>query len=68
MVMNRLSVSMPRVTCFLTELLEAEAAKLPVGAGGFRWGGQYLVQLANEAPSDSKALVQICFAAHPSGL
>ncbi len=53
---------------FLTELSKAEAAKLPVGVAGFCWGGQHIVRLATEAPSDSKALVDVCFAAHPSGL
>jgi len=68
MFKNRLSVSMPRVMSFLTKLREAEAAKLPVGVAGFCWGGQHLVRLATDAPSDSKALVDVCFAAHPSGL
>jgi dienelactone hydrolase len=68
MFKNRLSVSMPRVVSFLTELRKAEAVKLPVGVAGFCWGGQHLVHLACEASSDSKALVDVCFAAHPSGL
>lgn len=67
MYKNRLSVTMPRVKSFLTELRKAEAAKLPVGVAGFCWGGQHLVQLASEAPSDGN-LVDVCFAANPSGL
>jgi dienelactone hydrolase len=68
MFKNRLSVTMPRVVSFLTELRKAEAAKLPVGIAGFCWGGQHAVQLAAGASADSKALVNVCFTAHPSAL
>lgn len=65
---NRLSVTIPRVTNFLTEIHKSEAAELPVGAAGFCWGGQHIVQLAAEMPGDSKALVDVCFVAHPSAV
>ena len=75
MLKNRLGVTLPRVKNFLTELRNAEAARLPVGVAGFCWGGQHLVHLAAEPPRNSgannnsiKPLVDICFAAHPSGL
>lgn len=68
MFKNRLSITMPRVMSFLTELRKAEAAKLPVGVAGFCWGGQHVVHLAAEAPSDSKPLVDVCFTAHPSAV
>jgi dienelactone hydrolase len=68
MVKNRLSVTMPRVMDFLTKLREAEAANLPVGVAGFCWGGQHTVHLAAEPPSNSKALVDVFFTAHPSSL
>jgi dienelactone hydrolase len=68
MFKNRFSLTMPRVMSFLIELRKAEAAKLPVGVAGFCWGGQHLVHLAAEAPSNSKALVNVCFAAHPSAV
>ena len=53
---------------FLTELRKLEAAKLPVGVAGFCWGGLHVVQLATQASGDNKALVDVCFTAHPSGL
>ena len=65
---NRLSVTMPRVLSFLLELRKAEAARLPVGVAGFCWGGGHIMQLATEPPSNNKALVDVCFTAHPSGL
>jgi dienelactone hydrolase len=65
---NRLSVTTPRVITFLTAIHKAEAAELPVGVAGFCWGGQHVVQLAAEMPGDSKALVDVCFTAHPSSL
>lgn len=68
MFKNRLSVTMPRVISFLTELRKAEAMKLPVGVAGFCWGGGHLIQLAAEKPTDGKALVDVCFTAHPSAL
>lgn len=59
---------MPRVTNFLTELRKAEGARLPLGVAGFCWGGQHVVHLVTEVPSSSKALVDVCFTAHPSAL
>jgi dienelactone hydrolase len=53
---------------FLTKLRDAEAANLPVGVAGFCWGGQHTVHLAAEPPSNSKALVDVFFTAHPSSL
>lgn len=53
MLKNRLSVTLPRVKNFLTELRNAEAARLPVGVAGFCWGGQHLVHLASEPPRKS---------------
>lgn len=68
MFSNRLSVTLPRVINFLTEIRKTEAAKLPVGVAGFCWGGPHLVQLASKAPNGNKALVDVCFTAHPSAL
>lgn len=71
MLKNRLGVTMPRVKSFLTGLRQAEAANLPVGVAGFCWGGQHVIQLAAEAPGEhnnGKALVDVCFTAHPSAL
>ena len=68
MFKNRLSITMPRVMSFLTELRRTDAAKLPVGVAGFCWGGQDLVRLATETPHNGKALVDVGFAAHPSAL
>jgi dienelactone hydrolase len=68
MFKNRLSVTMPRVMSFLAQLRQAEAAKLPLGVAGFCWGGPHLVQLAKEMNGEGKALVDVCFTAHPSAL
>lgn len=68
LIKNRMSVTMPRVIDFLTKLRQAEAANLPVGVAGFCWGGLHTIQLAAEAPGNSKALVDVFFTAHPSSV
>ena len=73
---NRLAVSMPRVTSFLSGLRRDDATKgLPIGVAGFCWGGQHVVRLCWETPEPGpntnpplNQLIDAAFTAHPSAL
>jgi dienelactone hydrolase len=73
---NRLAVTMPRVTSFLSDLRLDDATKdLPIGVAGFCWGGQHTIRLCWYAPEPSPAttaplntLIDAAFVAHPSAI
>lgn len=72
LIVNRFSVSWPKVTSFLTALREDKGANLPIGVAGFCWGGLHAIKLAHDnsetRTSSGRPLVDACFAAHPSNV
>jgi len=73
---NRLGLSMPRFTSFLSGLRLGDTTKgLPIGVAGFCWGGQHVVRLCWETPEPGpqttpplNQLIDAAFTAHPSAL
>jgi hypothetical protein len=68
-VMNRFSISMPKVVSFMNDIRCNEGSGLPIAAAGFCWDGKHPFNLAHGPISDSnKILIDVAFTAHPSGL
>jgi len=57
-----------KVTTFFDALRTHEAANAPVGAAGFCWGGQWVVELCADRvkAANGKSLVDVGYTAHPS--
>jgi hypothetical protein len=46
-VMNRFSISMPKVVSFMKDIRCKEGSDLPTGAARFCWGGKHAFNLAH---------------------
>ena len=69
LIANRFGVSMPKVKTFFEAVRANEGASLPIASAGFCWGGRHVLNLSHGLTSpDGKALIDVAFIAHPSGL